>query len=472
MSDATKSSHLPMRIERPKTDTDNRSESRAPASAPPHVAERARPTELEFRRGQRPRTGSPSLLRQINLAAVLSTIRASGPLSRRDVARATGLSRPTVDEVLTDLLESGYVEEAIADDEQARHRPGPKARIINFRANQGHVAGIDIGANKILVLIADLNGATVGSARAALPEDAGQNLESVIGKVRSLVRDALAAASLTDEALKAIGVSTPGVIEPASGRITLAPQIPHWEGLELRPLLEPFLPEPIIIDNETLLSLVAERWRGSAQHVNHALYIQIGYCIGAAILADGQVYRGAVSAAGEIGYLPLFLDQPSPTDGRGAFEYAAGGDAFSRLGRELVSSGRGEGILAASGGESASIDAEVIFRCAEQGDPEAIELVEQLVGRLALGLAAGVVLLNPELVIVGGGVSRAGDALLAPLRTHVDRMVPVSSPIVLSALGDEAAALGAVRAAMDAADDVLFGFSTLRQSSFPTALGQ
>jgi predicted NBD/HSP70 family sugar kinase len=401
----------------------------------------------------------------MNLAAVLDTIRTAGPVSRREIARATGLSRPTIDEVLASMLRAGYVQEQIADDDQARHRPGPRARVLSFRSDLGYVVGIDIGGDKILVLVSDLSGTIVGTSRAALGDEARASPRAVIERVRSLVDAALKRAGFSIEAIKAVGVSTPGVIDPASGRITLAPQLPNWEGLELRPLLGAFLPEPVVVDNEVRHSLVAERWRGAARQVNDALYFQVGYCIGAAILVGGELYRGSVGAAGEIGYLPLFLDRAMPDDGRGPFEYAAGGDAFARRGRELAESGRGSTLLAAAGGDARAIDARVVFECARAGNAAARELVLELVDRLAIGLAAGVVLLNPELVVIGGGVSRAGAALLEPLRGRLDQLVPVPSRVVLSALGDEAAALGAVRAAIDAADSEMFGFPTPRAAA-------
>jgi predicted NBD/HSP70 family sugar kinase len=408
---------------------------------------------------RRPLTGSPSLLRRMNIAAILDTVRVHGPVSRRDIARATGLSRPTIDEVLMLLLRGGYVEEKVDEhDGDARRRPGPRARLLTFRANLGHVIGIDVGGSTVRVLVSDLSGSIVANARGTLDAATKASPSAVRDELEHRVNEALAGAGVSMDSINAIGVGTPGVIDPSSGRITLAPQLPNWEGLQLEALLATFLPRPIVVENEVRLSLLAERWRGAARYFDDALYIQVGYCIGAAILMGGEIYRGAVGAAGEIGYLPLFIDEARPSDGRGTFEFGASGDAFARRGRELAMSARGASLRQAVGGDLGAIDAELIFARAGDGDEVAAGLVDELVHRLALGVAAGVALLNPEVVVIGGGVSRAGAALLERLRSELHGLVPVQSRLVLSELGDEAAVLGAVRAAIDSVEESMFGF--------------
>lgn len=395
----------------------------------------------------------------MNLAAVLDTIRERGPLSRREIARTTGLSRPTIDEILLLLLDAGYVDERVdEDDGDGRGRPGPRARLLTFRASLGYTLGIDVGGNKLPGLASDLSGGIVASVRTSLDAATKASPAAVRDELEERVDEALAEARISLEEVKAIGVSTPGVIDAASGRITLAPQLPLWEGLQLEELLASFLPRPIIVENEVRLSLLAERWRGAAQYVDDALFVQIGYCTGAAMLIGGEIYRGASGAAGEIGYLPLFVDEGRPEDGRGLFEFQASGDAFARRGRQLARTKAGAALLAAAGGQPEAIDAELVFAQARAGDPAATALVDELVFKLALGVASGVAFLNPEVVVIGGGLSRAGADLLDRLTSHLRGLVPVQSRLVLSELGDEAAVLGAVRTAIDSVEASVFGF--------------
>lgn len=392
-------------------------------------------------------TGSPRLLRRLNSAAVLRAIRAHGPISRAELARATGLSKPTVRDVVELLLREGYVVESPADGGTGPRRPGPRARLLTFNGGLGHVLGVDIGANKVLALVADLNGRVEAAERRRTGPRERRDPEAMLALVAAAARQALLAAGAEPTEVKAVGVGTPGVVDPVSGRVTLAPQLGGWEGIRLAARLGDLFPCPVLVDNEVRLSLLAERWQGAAQGVDHALLVQIGVGIGGGALIAGEVYRGAAGAAGEIGYLPLFADE-GPRRGLGPFEHAAGGTAFARLGRRAVERGEGALLLELAGGDPEAVDAEVVFAAAARGDRAAAEIVEELLERLARGIAAAVVVLNPAVLIVGGGLSRAGDRLLRPLERRLRELCPVPPQVVLSSLGDEAVALGAVRLAL------------------------
>jgi predicted NBD/HSP70 family sugar kinase len=400
-------------------------------------------------------SGSPSLLRRLNSAAILHTIRADGPISRAELARATGLSKPTVKEVAELLLRSGYVTESRAEGHTQPRRPGPRARLLSFRGDMGHVLGIDIGANKVLALVADLTGEVVATERRQTGSRERRSADALLELVATVAEGALSAASVRRFAVKAVGVGTPGVVEPVSGRVTLAPQLGGWEGLPLASRLETSLPGPVLVDNEVRLSLLAERWRGIARSVDDALFVQIGVGIGGGVLIGGDVYRGAGGAAGEIGYLPVF-DTEEASDGLGPFEHAAGGSAFARLGRRAAASGESTMLLELADGDLDAIDAETVFAAAGHGDPGARAILDEVLERLARGVASAVALLNPSTVIVGGGLSRAGTALLEPLERRICELVPVPPRVVLSSLGDESVALGAVRLALQAVEERLF----------------
>jgi predicted NBD/HSP70 family sugar kinase len=399
--------------------------------------------------------GSPSLLRRLNWAAILRTIRTEGPVSRTELARKTGLSKPTVNEVVEHLLRDGYVREQLADPEARPRRPGPRARLLSFRGELGHVLGIDVGADKVLCLVADLDGAVLASERRKTTVELRRSPRAVLDLVEQAASAALAAAAVESAALKAVGVGTPGVVDLASGRVALAPQLGDWGGLALGPELERSFGCPVLVDNEVRLSLLAERWQGAARDVDDAFFAQIGVGIGGGVLIGGEVYRGASGAAGEIGYLPLF-DTDEASDGLGPFEHAAGGTAFARLAKDVVASGHGRALLDRAGGDPDAIDAEVVFGAAAEGDAGAREILAELVERLARGIAAAVVVLNPSTVIVGGGVSRAGETLLSPLERRIRDLVPAPPRVVLSELGDEGVALGALRLALHWVEERLF----------------
>jgi predicted NBD/HSP70 family sugar kinase len=398
------------------------------------------------------------LLRQINTAAVLRAVRQQGLASRPEIARVTGLSRPTVNDIVDSLLRAGYLCESPPGGNSDVHRPGPKPRLVGFCAGLGHVLGLDIGANKLLALVADLEGHLVASERRRVVgvDDA----DAVLAVASEAIRAALGRAGIDSGGIVAAAAGTPGVVEAPSGRLTLAPQLPGWEGLPLAQRLEELLGRPVLVDNETHLALLAERWLGAIQGAGNALYIQVGIGVGAGILIGGQLYRGATGAAGEIGYLPMAaVPDPACPDGVGQFEHSAGGRAFARLGRRAAAAPGGELLRELAGGDPELVDAEVVFAATLRGDAAAQRVVDEVVGRLARGVAAATVLFNPAVIVVGGGLSRAGQALLEALEPAVSDLVPVVPRFVLSALGDEAVALGAVRTALDAAEADLFSFS-------------
>ena len=369
----------------------------------------------------------------------------------------TGLSKPTVNGAVELLLESGYLRERIGDVDAELRRPGPRARLLSFRGDLGHVLGIDIGANKVLVVVADLTGEVLGTVRRRTSARERQTADSLLDLVGAATDEVLATAGVDRSSLQAVGVGTPGVVDPVSGRVTLAPQLGGWERIRLASRLEPSFPCSVLVDNEVHLSVLGERWRGSAQGIDDALYLQVGVGIGGGVLIGGDVYRGAGGAAGEIGYLPIFDDDDDAgRDGLGPFEHAAGGSAFARLGRRAVAAGESPALLALAGGDPDAIDAEVVFAAADRGDAAAQRILDELLQRLARGIASAITILNPSTVIVGGGISRAGKRLLEPLERHIAGLVPVPPRIVLSTLGDESVALGAARLALQSVEERLF----------------
>jgi predicted NBD/HSP70 family sugar kinase len=405
------------------------------------------------------RADSTSVLRRMNSALVLDVIRSHGPLSRTEIARATGLSKPTVNQVVELLLAETYVLESVATGGDGPRRPGPRARLLTFRADLGHVLGLDIGADKAVAAVADLSGRVLATERRQVSGKARAGEAVLLGELEEAGRAALAAAGVAPASLRAVGVGTPGVVEPRTGRITLAPQLGGWEGLELGRELGALFECPVFVDNETNLSLLAELWKGAAVGVRDALYVQVGVGIGGAILVAGEIHRGGGGAAGEIGYLVGDEDPEPPRYGSGPFEWSAGARAYARLGARAAAGSEGALLRDLAGGAPERVTAETVFSAAARGCRASAEIVATLTGRLGRGIANAVSLFDPQLVILGGGVANAGEALRAPVERAIRELAPSAAEVVLSALGDESVALGAVRLAMNHADERIFAFS-------------
>ncbi|MBB5957126.1 putative NBD/HSP70 family sugar kinase [Saccharothrix tamanrassetensis] len=387
-----------------------------------------------------PAATGPHVLRRINATAVLNALRdADGHTATvSDLVVATGLSRPAVTRALTTLAEAGIAEFAGTTEHQIG-RPAQRAR---FRAELGHVAGIDIGPHKVLVMVADLAGNVLAERQVATPPNAtGSHLVALL---RATLTEVAAEAEVTPTDLWSVAVGTPGIVDHERGEVVLAPSIPGWSTLPVIAELREWLGCPVGIENDVNLAVVAERWCGEAGA--NLLFVQWGERIGTGMVIDDKPYRGASSAAGELGFIDLVTDlddEPKPpADGLGAFERLVGAGEILRLGIQRCDSPLRD-RLADTG------DIAPLFDAALAGDPAALSVVDTIATRFARGLAVQLLIMDPQRVVVGGGVSRAGDVLFDAVRKRLSRLLLVPIDLRVSALGVGNVALGAVRMALD-----------------------
>ncbi|WP_412540095.1 ROK family transcriptional regulator [Longispora sp. K20-0274] len=398
------------------------------------------------------------MLRQINVTAVLTALRQAASATARvaDLMTTTGLSRPAVTRALADLREADLVE-LIADDATRVGRPAQRAR---FCAELGHVAGVDVGPHKVLVKIADLAGDVLTTHRVTTPPNATG--PDVFALVSAALDQAVATAGLTPADLWAVCVGTPGIVDRERGEVRLAPSIPGWAGLPVVPELRDRLHCPVLIDNDVNLAVLAERWQGTAVGVGSLVFVQWGERIGTGLIIDGAPYRGAHAAAGELGFLDLGLPPNDPTgrpaadEGTGPFERLVGAAAIHDLAVAMTAGDR-DPDLHAQLTRPGDRDITPLFTAAATGNRTAVAVIDRVAARFAQGLSALILLLDPEQVVIGGGLSRAGDTLLAPIRRHLAGRTLSAATLHASTLGEDAVALGAVRHALDATADRLAG---------------
>ncbi|MCW3839585.1 ROK family transcriptional regulator [Micromonospora yasonensis] len=378
----------------------------------------------------RPKAGDPSLLRRLNSAAVLHTLYTGGPLTLTELARSTGLSRPTCEEAANELVGQGWVTDFIPEPRDPRP-PGRPARRLTFRADAGRVLGIDIGAHKILALVADLHGTILARHRATVDPD--MPAPRRLRKVNDILTACVPA--LDGAALLATVAASPGVIS-GDGHV-LASVLPDWTGLDLRAQIEHqvttatggTLSGPVAVENDMKLAALAEHWCGAATDARDVIYVHAGHRIGAGILIDGKPHRGHHGASGEIGTLKL-LDWEN---------------SYHRLlsHQSTVMTEVEDGIHA-------------VFDAVRDGDSAAAKRVDRFALDLAQGVAAMALTVDPDLVVVGGGISQAGPLIVDPVRRYLDELCLFSPQVRASSLGSEAVALGAVRSALHHVEQRLF----------------
>jgi predicted NBD/HSP70 family sugar kinase len=357
---------------------------------------------------------TPRLLRRLNAAQVLDVLRRGEAMRVTDLVTATGMSRPTVDAVADDLVRLGWLVE-VGDVRQARGRP---ARRLAFRADAGYVAGVDIGEMKVRAAVADLRGDVV--AERLLPFERSARGRVRLTLIRQLVRSTLKDAGVQRDDLLAACVGCTGGVDPNTGTILYTGAFPGMEPpIPLRKLMAGTLGEDVLVDNDCNLAVIAERWMGAAQDVDDAICVLASERMGAGIVVDGRLVRGHAGAAGEMPFL-------------GAHEVRHGAEGIADLLRDY-------------GGAPA----EEVFAAAAAGDDGAAEAVAHAVADAGRAIATMTLVLNPELVVIGGGIAGAGEAVVGPLREIVERMSHVPPRLEASPLGARGPLLGAIRAALD-----------------------
>jgi predicted NBD/HSP70 family sugar kinase len=359
-------------------------------------------TSAEARGAARPR-----LIRTLNEQLLLERLREDGPVSRSELARTSGLSKPTVGLALASLERDELVQHA---GRRAGGR-GRSALLYEIRSDAGFVLGLDIGREFVRGAVVDLT----GSVRAR--ESRPARSPSRTGRVRELAELAdrlLGEAGVgSGDALLHTVVGTPGIVEPGGRALRLAPNLPGWERPEVLRDLRRLLGEETTIENDVDAAAVAERDQGHGRAVSTFAFVSVGTGIGMGLVLDGKLHRGAHGAAGEIAFLPL-VD--------GGLESAVSSAAVVKAARE-----RGARLRTARS----------VFAAAADGDGRAREIVAGEAAVVARALVAIVAVVDPELIVLGGGIGRA-PGFADEVAAELGRLSPVVPEVRTSALGDDA----------------------------------
>ncbi|MFE0461249.1 ROK family protein [Kitasatospora sp. NPDC058965] len=372
-------------------------------------------------------SGDGSFLRRLNEVAMLRALREAGqPSTVAELGRTAQISRATAEGILEALVRDGWAVEVDArGPEGQRGRP---ARRFGFRAAAGHVAGVSIGGSGLVGMVADLNGTIVARVSESLPREAAaeERLAAVVG----LVQRAAEEAGLTTGELAAVGVGTTGVID-GEGRVVKSVALAGWTGVPLEAELAARLPVPVLVENDMRLAVLAEHWRGAARGRQDVLYLHTGSRIGLGLLFGGVPYRGSHAAAGELG--------GHPNSRWRAFHHVM------------------DYAMSADPGELRAPAQAALFALerARAGDAEALAAVAAFANGLAEGLVTLVTPLDPELVVIGGSLARAGDLLVEPIRQYLGGVSLYPPQVLVSELGPDAVCLGAVRHTLNHAEKVL-----------------
>jgi glucokinase len=299
------------------------------------------------------------------------------------------------------------------------------------------VVGVDLGGTKCLGVALE-GGQVVAETRAATVKGSQPLLAEILDLVEELEGYG---------AIDAVGVGAPGLVD-RDGVLRFAPNLILDGGpLDVRSPLQERLGVPVTVDNDATCAAWGEREVGAAKGLDDVILVTLGTGIGGGIVTDGSVERGANGFAGEIGHMVVDPDGPEcPCGRRGCWERFASGSGLGRLAREAVHAGRASRVLALAGGDPEAVRGEHLTRAAVEGDAEAVEVLNRFSWWLALGLAHLANIFDPQAFVLGGGLIRAGESLLAPTRATLRAQLPEARPdvaVLPATLGERAGAVGA-----------------------------
>jgi predicted NBD/HSP70 family sugar kinase len=364
---------------------------------------------------------TPRTARLINDRSAYQLLLDRGPLTRTQLRALTGLSRPTVADLIDRLAADGLIARL---GESGADRRGPNAAVYGVLPDRAHVAGVAVDTSRIVVTRADATGRTVGTAER--PIDPAADPESQVL--------AALAATAAKAPLGAVAVGTPGLVDPRSGAVTFAAGLPGWHG-DLRSALHDRLGVPVLVDNEVNLAGVAEHRIGAARGTDTFCLLSLGTGVGVAVLLGGRMHRGASGGAGEIGYLPYGPGRPS-----GGLQDLIGGPALATVAARYRP------------GTPPADPVDAVLAAVEL--PEFRAELAELVAVGVVGLCA---VLDPGTVVLGGPIGHAGGAPLAELvAAAVAAAIPLPTEVRAGTVTGDPARRGAVLTALDLLHDDLF----------------
>jgi len=374
----------------------------------------------------------PQLLRALNEQLLLQHIRQLGRCSRAELARLSGLSKPTVSLALANVERSGLVREA----GQRTGVPGRSAVLYEIRPQAGYVLGLDIGLHYLRGAVADLTGEVV--ARSALRTRASRT-SGRVAELIALADGLCAAAGIERRSVTQTVIGSPGVYDPRRNAIALAGGLSGWGKPAVLAELRAAFGEQLVVENDVDAATLAEREHGHGRDAGTFAFVHIGTGIGMGLVIGGSLHRGVHGVAGEIAYMPISAGQGSDPD-----------DARRRGTLEAAGSAAGVVRAARRAGMRGSVSARRVFAAAEAGDERAAAVVAGEAELVARAVCAIITVIDPELVVLGGGIGQApgfAAAVAAQLRT----LAPVLPEVRVSALGTEAVVDGCLASGADLA---------------------
>jgi predicted NBD/HSP70 family sugar kinase len=381
-------------------------------------------------------------MRALHSRLLLNLLWTEREISRAELSRRTGLSRSTISAIVNELLSTGLVREAYAGVSTGGRRP----IMLEFQDQASSIVGIELGATHISCVLTDLRCAVKARWATSLPvrDEPELALEQMVSGVHSVLK----AGGVEPSRLLGIGVAVPSPVDSKRPGELLPLIVPKWRGYNIGAQLDKSFARPVFIDNDANLGALAELWWVAGPEVKNLAYIKVATGIGAGLIIDGRIFRGSAGVAGEIGHTAIDSSGARCTCG-------LNGCLTTFIGTQFLLARAADYARASGSPRPAPKTLDELVTAALAGEPNAVELIRYTGQRLAIGVANMLNLLNPDTVVLGGGITRAGDLLVGAVRETVGKMSLAESishaDIRVSALDEWGIAVGAATLVLESA---------------------
>jgi glucokinase-like ROK family protein len=380
---------------------------------------------------------------------LVDLVRRQGEATKTDLVALTEYSRTKISACIGSLLQKGI----LVANQSTEYSGGRRARSYRLNERLGLVAGVQIGATGVELGIADFSGRILVQQE----EDTAVRDGPIISLSRacSQVERLLMENGLEGVPLLGIGMGVPGPVDFAVGTVVSPPIMPGWDRYPIIDTVQQWFPSvSVVVDNDVNIMALGESTMGVAKGVNNLIFVKIGTGIGAGIICEGRIYRGSSGCAGDIGHICVDTEGPVCSCGnKGCLEKVAAGPAIAERALAAARAGESPRLLELYDTNRGTLRAEHVGEAAREGDTAALRVVRQSAERIGEVLAALVNFYNPDMIVIGGGVSNLGDLLLSSIRQAIlGRSLPLATrnlQIVFSSIGGQAGTFGGISLALD-----------------------
>ena len=372
-------------------------------------------------------SGTPNYMKFLNKKKVLQFIMSAQNDSycRADLAKELKISKPTISNIVDELISEGWVLEC--ESEFTSSQGGRKPVFLLFNKNAKFVVGVDIGGTAVKLALLNLDGEIM--IQSSLPTQKISS-ESLVERIANEIIDMVSQSKLDHHQILAVGVGAPGITDVSKGNVVEAPSL-GWRNYPLKAELENLIPFRVNIENDVNVAVLGEQWRGVAKNKQHVILITLGTGVGCGIIINGTLYHGAKYAAGEVGYIITDKEKakqsyPSMFAGYGFLENHVGGPAIVNQFLKILKS---ENMLALYDISDEEWTAKNVFKLAIEDDPLALRVIDDVIDNVGVAIINIVSILNPEIVVLGGGISGSGAWFLPKIKAWLKSHLPEQSQI-------------------------------------------